>query len=337
MAQQKRHGFTLIELLVVMIIIGILAALVTPAIMSAMRRSKEFTIQSEMKQIEGALEKFKNEYGVYPVDFGNPYVLNDFIRQISPNQAYGAIVNEADLGDVNFWFGATLPGPRSPRTIDRAEALVLWLGGVSTNPEYPLGVLADGSVDPNYVEKRFFEFDETRLKDLDNDGWMEYYPASGPQNPYVYFDARTLRGTNAPDAETVNLVRNQAVYPQDFSPELFSGQHVDIILPAIPSSGNPIAAYLDARFPIVNPNFPVFLNATNDKHSYQLIAAGLDGEYGAALGESDKYNHLSDQTSVQLNAHTSDVPSPYLNNPFFRSHRDNITNLKDGSRLDVDN
>jgi general secretion pathway protein G len=328
MAQQKRHGFTLIELLVVMIIIGILAALVTPAIMSAMRRSKEFTIQSEMKQIEGALEKFKNEYGVYPVDFGNPYVLNDFIRQISPNQAYGDIVDETDFGNSDFWYGATLSGNRRPQTIDRAEALVVWLGGVSKNPEFPLGVLgfANGYIDdPGYTATRFFEFDETRLKDLDNDGWMEYYPASGPQNPYVYFDARTLRGTNAPDAGTVDLVRNQSVYPSIHSPELFAGQiRTD---PGIPSAGKPIAAYM-------NTDASAFINATNAKHTYQLIAAGMDGEFGADL--TGEYDYTSGTTSVRL-VTNSDDSSPDLNLTIYRSHRDNITNLKDGSRLDVDN
>ena len=300
MAQQKRHGFTLIELLVVMIIIGILAALVTPAIMSAMRRSKEFTITSEMKQIEGALEKFKNEYGVYPVDFGNS----------------------------DFWYGATLSGNRRPQTIDRAEALVVWLGGVSKNPEFPLGVLgfANGYIDdPGYKATRFFEFDETRLKDLDNDGWMEYYPASGPQNPYVYFDARTLRGTNAPDAGTVDLVRNQSVYPSIHSPELFAGQiRTD---PGIPSAGKPIAAYM-------NTDASAFINATNAKHTYQLIAAGMDGEFGADL--TGEYDYTSGTTSVRL-VTNSDDSSPDLNLTIYRSHRDNITNLKDGSRLDVDN
>lgn len=334
MAQQKRHGFTLIELLVVTIIIGILAALITPAIMAAVRRSKEFTIQSEMKQIEAALEKFKNEYGVYPVDFGNPYVLNDFIRQIAPNQAYGAIVDETDFGNTDFWFGATIFNQDGsvfgqPQSIDRAEALVLWLGGVSNNPEFPLGVVWDTAdsrfeVDLNYQPKRFFEFDETRLKDLDNDGWLEYYPPSGPQNPYVYFDARTLRATNVPTAE-VEIVINQAVYPSVYSPELFSGQAKTE--PGIASSGKPIAAYLNA-------NATAFINATNDRQSYQLIAAGLDGEYGADL--TGFYDYTSGNTSIRLVTGTDDS-SPDLNLANFRSHRDNITNLKDGDRLDVDN
>ena len=335
MAQQKRHGFTLIELLVVMIIIGILAALVTPAIMSAVRRSKEFTITSELKQIEGALEKFRTEYGVYPVDFGNPYVLNDFIRQIAPNQAYGNIIDESDFGNTDFWFGSTIFNADgsvlgSPQTIDRAEALVVWLGGVSKNSEFPLGVVWDSAdsrfeVDPNYTATRFFEFDETRLKDLDEDGWMEYYPASGPQNPYVYFDARTLRGTNAPDAGTVDLVRNQSVYPSIHSPELFAGQiRTD---PGIPSAGKPIAAYM-------NTDASAFINATNAKHTYQLIAAGMDGEFGADL--TGEYDYTSGTTSVRL-VTNSDDSSPDLNLTIYRSHRDNITNLKDGSRLDVDN
>lgn len=132
-------------------------------------------------------------------------------------------------------------------------------------------------------------------------------------------------GTNAPDAGTVDLVRNQSVYPSIHSPELFAGQiRTD---PGIPSAGKPIAAYM-------NTDASAFINATNAKHTYQLIAAGMDGEFGADL--TGEYDYTSGTTSVRL-VTNSDDSSPDLNLTIYRSHRDNITNLKDGSRLDVDN
>jgi general secretion pathway protein G len=59
-------GFTLVEVLLVIVIIGILAGLLLPAIGAAVRRAREATSSAEINQLAQALADFKSKYGDYP-------------------------------------------------------------------------------------------------------------------------------------------------------------------------------------------------------------------------------------------------------------------------------
>jgi prepilin-type N-terminal cleavage/methylation domain-containing protein len=64
--RERRAGFTLVELLIVIVVIGLLAALLLPAIGSAIRAAKNATVTSEMNQMGQALASFKTKFGDYP-------------------------------------------------------------------------------------------------------------------------------------------------------------------------------------------------------------------------------------------------------------------------------
>ena len=59
-------GFTLIELLVVIAIIGILSALLLPALSSAKGRGKQAACISNLRQLGVATQLYQNEYEVFP-------------------------------------------------------------------------------------------------------------------------------------------------------------------------------------------------------------------------------------------------------------------------------
>jgi general secretion pathway protein G len=61
-----RRGFTLIELLVVIAIIGILAAVALAALGETRESARERAAQSEMRQIQSAMEILKLQTGEYP-------------------------------------------------------------------------------------------------------------------------------------------------------------------------------------------------------------------------------------------------------------------------------
>lgn len=63
-------GFTLIELLVVIAIIGLLAAIIVPALTGGLRAAKRARAMGQIRDLDGAIRRFISEYGVPPLPKG---------------------------------------------------------------------------------------------------------------------------------------------------------------------------------------------------------------------------------------------------------------------------
>lgn len=63
---KNSKGFTLIELLIVVAIIGIIAAIAVPSLLSAIQRSKQKRTMADMRSIGTALETYQIDYNKYP-------------------------------------------------------------------------------------------------------------------------------------------------------------------------------------------------------------------------------------------------------------------------------
>lgn len=188
-----RGGFTLVELLVVIVIIGLLAGLISTAVISAMGKAREARVSMEIRAMETALHVFKDRYGDFPPsDLQDANRVRAFLRRAFPRYAasgdpYSQFVSDLAANDI----------PLTVSAMDAAAALVFWLGGMPDSTGKPRGF----SKDPEHPFRPYsadtmrypplHEFVQKRL--VVGNGTIRYYPdvsgAIEADAPFVYFRA----------------------------------------------------------------------------------------------------------------------------------------------------
>lgn len=88
------RGYTLTEMLVVMGIIGLIAAVLTPALIGQMGRARAKTAQMQVETVAAAVEMFRSDTSRYPTDA----------------EGLGALL--AEPGTIDGWTGPYLKNPK---------------------------------------------------------------------------------------------------------------------------------------------------------------------------------------------------------------------------------
>src|SRR5262245_2293957 len=113
-----RHAFTLVELLVVIAIIGVLVALLLPAVQTARESARRSQCNNNLKQIGLAIHNFEGSYGTFPpaatrveIDtyMHGPTWWVYTMPYVEQNAAYSKIV----FPRQTFWFGGANGHPNT--------------------------------------------------------------------------------------------------------------------------------------------------------------------------------------------------------------------------------
>jgi general secretion pathway protein G len=312
-ARVSRRGFTLIELLVSIVIIGILMALLIPAVGAVRRTAQQAQVRAEVSQLEAALADFKAKFNMYPPsritlyeeadDWDDDAASRAIITQLWPQ--FDFTIDRNINGNAVAGETILLTGP---------ECLVFFLGGIRNSEDLDSDGVLDGGEDLNGNSALdmldgvsgfsanpanpfarggsnrigpFYEFNISRLIDtisngalnLTGNGMYEMLDSlPGQTRPYAYasaYDGAGYRTSNFGGTAVDNLAGTGMVdvYRQT-------------------GSGSPPPAW-------------------NSK-TFQLISPGFDGEYGTG-GLFNPDTAAADFTAVPR-----------------QPERDNITNFHSG-------
>lgn len=155
----NRRGLTLIEVLIVVTVVGILIALILPAVQAARESARRAQCANNLRQIGLALASYAGRDGVFPAALAAPIYVHDIAeqREFSP---FARILPEleqvAAYNAINFSSTQDGSSPRSENRTAASLKLSIFVcpsdtpgDGVAMNYRANMGVNAHASEDPS--------------------------------------------------------------------------------------------------------------------------------------------------------------------------------------------
>ncbi len=127
----KKRGFTLVELLVVIAIIGVLVALLLPAVQAAREAARRNSCLNNIKQISLGIITFEEARKKYPAASTAPYEPSSLAG--SPSNSVGNDATTWLAGDGYSWMFQILPQMEQGNIFDRVKNSRSTTNGITVN------------------------------------------------------------------------------------------------------------------------------------------------------------------------------------------------------------
>ena len=273
--QMSRRGMTIIEVVVVLAIIGLLAALVTPAVQQVRITSRRMSCQSKCRQVGIAMHNFHDRNNGFPAsgqsweellpDLGE-VALYDRMKILNFNQMKKVPVYRCDMDVKN----TAVSGVNVSLNDGLGFRIFGYDGMEQTSPALvTLGDVTDGSSQTAHVSERLFPADVER---------MAWFTLTSHRSASAIDDfANACRGQRLPpiyptityvDASASTLTRSRAGYNTVLgpnSPSCFNGP------PSDPDSTS--AAYQALSASSLHPNG---VNVLMVDGAVRFVSDGID-------------------------------------------------------------
>jgi len=294
-------GFTLVEMLVVIVIIGILAGLLMVALGPARVAGRNTVIHAEIKQMDMALEQYRNEFGEIPPSFvdinivaerGGDQALQDVardavvrhLRKAFPRYTPGYMPNvdsrpDSDdflkfANDVYYAYNGAI----DPVNFDAASSLVFWLGGLPEQLPAAGGqwIPAGFHTDPRMPFKRGtprtkppFDFVGDRVVVVEPHHSTPWDASSPEVQRYLRYYPPNVKGAPYVYFKAHRRANNWQYGAFDSSGAFIPAWYYHSLVGG--DVDNIAVAYRDPQDPPFWRNYDTF----------QIISAGLDGQFGS--------------------------------------------------------